>query len=227
MLDYPYGIAIADYAGPAPSPTPRPTPTPTPAPPGTTLFSDGFESGNFSAWTNVASQGGASATVQSSLRKTGTYAASFVSSGSGSAFAYARKSLGTARPAVTASGDFIVTQEGASGANVPFIRLYTASGSRLVSLYRQNQASNKIYVSFAGTYNLTTATLPLNTWGRLEVRVVVNGTSSTVVVRLNGSIVYQTAAANLGTSGVLLVQIGNETASQVFGVTVDNVTVTN
>jgi hypothetical protein len=227
VLDYPYGIAMADYTGPAPSPTPPPTPTPTPAPPGTTLFSDGFESGNFSAWTNVASQGGASATIQSSLRKTGTYAASFVSSGSGSAFAYARKSLGTARSAVTATGDFIVTQEGASGANVPFIRLYNASGSRLVSLYRQNQASNKIYVSFAGTYNLTTATLPLNTWGRLEVRAVVNGTSSTVVVRLDGSIVYQTAAANLGTSGVLLAQIGNETASQVFGVTVDNFTVTN
>ena len=69
--------------------------------------------------------------------------------------------------------------------------------------------------------------LPLNTWGRLSVRVVVNGASSTVRVRLNGNVVYETVAANLGTSGVLLVQIGNETPSQVFGVTADNISVTN
>jgi hypothetical protein len=175
----------------------------------------------------VAAQGGGTATVQSSLKKTGTYAASFVSNGSGSAYAYARKSLASARAGLTASGDFIVTQEGPSGGNVPFIRLYTSSGARLVSLYRQNQASNRIFVSYAGTYNLTTGTLALNTWGKLSLRVLVNGASSTVEVRLNGTVVYTTANANLGSAGVVNVQIGNETASQVYGVTADNITVTN
>jgi hypothetical protein len=226
-LDYPYGIAITDYTGSAPSPTPPPTATPTPPPPGTTLFSDGFESGNFKAWTTVAAQGGGSATVQSTLKKTGTYGASFISNGTGSAYAYARKSLGTAQPKLTASGDFIVTQEGASGGNVPFIRLFTSSGTRLVSLYRQNLASNKVYVAYAGTYNLTTATLPLNTWGRLSLRVVVNGASSTVEVRLNGTVVYQTTSASLGTAGILTVEIGNDTPSQVYKVTADNIAVTN
>jgi hypothetical protein len=225
-LDYPYGIAITDYAGSGPSPSPTPNPTPTP-PPGTTLFSDGFESGNFSAWTTVASQGGASATVQATLKKSGSYAASFVSDGSGSAYAYARKSLGSARSTVTASGDFIVTQEGPSGGNVPFLRLYSGAGNRLVSLYRQNQASNKIYVSYGGTYNLTTGTLALNTWGRLSVRAIVNGASGSVEVRLNDSVVYQASNVNLGTAGVLLVQIGNDTPSQVYKVTADNIAVTN
>jgi hypothetical protein len=230
-LDYPYGIAITDYGGTAPSPTPTPVPTATPLPtptppPGSTLFSDGFESGNFGAWTTVASQGGGTATVQSSVKKTGTYAASFVSNGSGSAYAYARKSLGSARGVVSASGDFIINQEGPSGGNVPFIRLYNASGSRLISLYRQNQASNKIYVMYAGTYNLTTGTLPLNTWGRLSLRVAVNGASSSVEVRLNGTVVYTTASANLGTAGVVYVQIGNDTASQIYSITGDNILVT-
>jgi hypothetical protein len=225
-LDYPYGIAITDYAGPTPSPTPQPSPTATP-PPGTTLFSDGFETGTFSAWTTVSAQGGGSATVQSNLKRTGTYAATFASSGGSSAFAYARQSLGAARATITASGDFNVSQEGPSGSNVPFLRLYTSAGSRLVSLYRQNQASNKIYVSYAGTYNQTTGTLPLNTWGRLSLRVVVNGAASTVEVRLNGSVVFQTSTANLGAAGVVYVQIGNDTVAQVFRVTADNITVTN
>lgn len=225
-LNYPYGVALTDFTGSGPSPTPTPTVTPTPSP-GTTLFSDGFESGSFSAWTTVASQGGGSASVQTSVRKTGTYAALFASDGSGSGYAYARKSLGSARTTLTASGDFDVLQEGPSGGNVPFIRLFTSSGTRLLSVYRQNQASNKIYVSFAGTYNLTSGTLPLNTWGRVSVKVVVNGSASTVEVSLNGVVVYRTTSASLGTAGVLSVQVGNDTASQIYRVAADNILVTS
>jgi hypothetical protein len=220
-LDYPYGIQVVDYGAPAPSPTP----TPSASPSGTTLFSDGFESGSFANWTSVSSAAGGAAVVQATLRKTGTWAASFSASGISGAYADARKSLGSAQTSLTASGDFIVTVEGPAGANVPIIRLFTASGTRIVSLYRQNQASNKIYVSFGGTYALTSGLLPLNTWGQLSLRVVVNGTTSTVEVRLNGALVYQTSAANLGTAGVQTIQIGNDTTSQRYAITADNITV--
>ena len=221
-LDYPYGIQVIDYAGS----TLPPTPTPTTAPPGTTLFSDGFESGNLSKWTTVNMGAGGTATVQSSLRKSGTYAATFAASGSSGAYAYARRSLGTAQTRITAAADFIITREGTSGGNVPLIRLYSSGGGRLLSLYRQNQSSNRVYVSYGSTYALTSASLPLNTWARFSVKVVVNGGSSTIELRMNGTTVYQTGSASLA-SGILNVQVGNDTTSQTFSITVDNVDITN
>ena len=168
-----------------------------------------------------------SATVQSLLRKTGSYAATFANAGSATGYADARRTMVGTPMSLTASGDFFVSTEGAAGANVPFLRLFTSSGTRLISLYRQNQASNRIYVSYGGSYLLTTGALPLNSWGQLSLRVVVNGTSSTVEVKLNGSTVYLTSSASLGSAGVASVQIGNETASQTFSVTADNVTIGN
>ena len=46
--------------------------------------------------------------------------------------------------------------------------------------------------------------------------MITNGTASTVEVRLNGSVIYQTTSASLGTAGVSTVQIGNDTAAQAF-----------
>jgi hypothetical protein len=96
----------------------------------------------------------------------------------------------------------------------------------LISLYRQNLASNKVYVSYNGLYQLTSASLPLNTWGRFSVRVIVNGSASTIEVRFNGSVVFSTTSAGLGTLSVGTVQIGNDTASQKYTVIADNILVT-
>jgi hypothetical protein len=221
-LDYPYGIQVVDYGGTTPSPTPTPTPPPT----GTTVFSDGFESGTFGSWTSVRTAAGGTATVQSTTVKSGTRAASFASTGSSGAYAYARKGLSPALQRLTAAGDFLVKVEGASGGNVPLLRLYNTSGTRLISLYRQNLASNKVYVSYNGLYQLTSASLPLNTWGRFSVRVIVNGSASTIEVRFNGSVVFSTTSAGLGTLSVGTVQIGNDTASQKYTVIADNILVT-
>ncbi|HEY3165521.1 MAG TPA: hypothetical protein VGJ71_14245, partial [Candidatus Limnocylindrales bacterium] len=60
-----------------------------------------------------------------------------------------------------------------------------------------------------------------------SVRAVVNGTASTVEVQLNGSTIYLTSSASLGSAGVASVQIGNEIAAQTFSVTADNITVRN
>jgi hypothetical protein len=221
-LDYPYGVQVVDYA--APTITPAPTPSEPPA--GTTLFADGFESGTFANWTTVSMAAGGTATVQSKLRRTGTYAATFTGTGTSTGFAYARKALGS-RTSVVASGNFQVTQEGSASSNVPLLRLYTGSGTRLLNVYRQNQASDKLYVSFGGAYILTTGRLPLNTWGQVSLKAVMNGSASTVEVRLNGTVVYRTTTANLGTSPIATLQLGNEVSSQLFSLTADDIKVTN
>src|SRR5207248_2986084 len=130
--------------------SPTTTPTPTPAS-GATLFSDGFESGNFSAWSTVQTAVDGTATVQSSVVKSGSYAARLSETSTSGSYAYIRKTLSAAQTNLTASGDIQITQEGASSANVPILRLFDSAGNRLISLFRQNQATNKLYVGYGGT----------------------------------------------------------------------------
>jgi hypothetical protein len=195
-------------------------------PPNPTLFSDGFESGDFSAWTSKTTGGDGTATVQSTTVHAGTYAARLKATAAAGSNSYARKSLAQTQTDLTASGWFRVAAEGAASGNVPLLRLYDSSGTRLASLYRQNQSSDRLYVQHSGTYNLTSGKLPLGAWGRLQLHVVTAGSASTVEVLLNGSQIYKTTAANLGSSGVATVQIGNDTKSQAFDLAADEITVT-
>jgi hypothetical protein len=203
------------------------TPTPTPAS-GATLFSDGFESGNFSAWSTVQTGVDGAATVQSSVVKSGSFAARLSETSTSGSYAYIRKTLSAPQTNLTASGDVHIAQEGASNANVPILRLFDSAGNRLISLFRQNQANNKLYVGYGGTNFLLSGTLPLSTWAHWDVHVTMGGAgASTVEVRLNGTQVYQTSTANLGTASVATVQIGNETKAQTFTLYADNITVTS
>jgi hypothetical protein len=191
-----------------------------------TYFSDGFESGTFSAWSVVRTGGGGAATVQTSQVSTGTYAARLSAAGSGKSYAYARASLGGGRSDVVAAGDFYLESAGGSAGNVPLLRLFDPAGTRLVSLYRQNGTTNKLWVQHSGSYNTTTGLLTLGRWARVEVRTVTAGAgASTVEARLDGALIYQTTTASLGTTGTATVQIGNDTQNQVFALYADNVAV--
>lgn len=189
------------------------------------LFADGFETGDFSAWTTVQVGPSSNASVQAATVKSGSFAAALSATSTAGSYAYARKQLPSAKLDVIASGDFRVTGEGAAGGNVPLIRLYNSGGTRILSLYRQNASGSKLYVQHSGLYNTTTGVLPLDTWGRLSVKVHVNGTSSSVEIRLNGALIHQSSSADLGGTGVLRLQIGNDTTTQAFSLFADNISV--
>ena len=192
-----------------------------------TVFSDGFESGNFSAWTQVQSAGDGTAAVQSAIVRTGSLAARLSESSTSGSKAYARNTFASAQLDMTASGDFQVLQQGASGGNVPFFRFLDPSSARIVSVYRQNGTSGSIGLGYGGSYFSTTGSLPLNTWATIALHVITNGPSSTVEVRLNGTLIYQTSGASLGTAGVSTIQIGNDTAAQAFTIVADTISVQN
>src|SRR6266508_3497812 len=191
------------------------------------IFSDGFESGDFSAWSQVQTAGDGTAVVQSTIVRTGSLAAQLSESSTAGSKAYVRKTFGSAQQDLTASGDFQVLQQGATGGNVPFFRFFDASSVRLVSLYRQNGTSGSIGVGYGGSYFSTSGSLPLSTWATLALHVITNGTSSTVEVSLNGSLIYQSGSASLGTAGVSTLQIGNDTAAQAFTIVADTINVEN
>jgi hypothetical protein len=187
------------------------------------IFSDGFESGDFSAWSLVQTGGDGTAAVQSQIVHDGVLAAQFTETANSGSKAYARETFGAAQMDLTVSGDFYVAQQGASGGNVPLFRLLDPTSARLVNVFRQNTTNGAIGVGYGGKYYSTTGRLPLGTWGTVSVHVVVAGASSTVAITLNGTSIYQTTSASLGTAGVATMQIGNDAAAQAGSVVVDTV----
>lgn len=157
--------------------------------------------------------------------KTGADAARISATTAGGSYAYIRGSLGTARTVLTATADVRLATEGAAGGNVPLVRFFDASGNRIVNVYRQNQASNRVYVVYNGVTYQTTGTMPLNAWTAVSVRLVVNGAASTVQVSLNGTSVHSSTSATLPTTGLTTIQFGNDTKKQAFDLYVDNVLV--
>jgi hypothetical protein len=188
------------------------------------LFADGFESGTFGAWTLTKTGADGTATVQATVAKTGTYAAQLTTTATSGSLAYARKTLAADQSQLTVSGDFQITSEGTSAQNVPIFRLFDAGGTRRVSVFRQSQSGNRIYIGYNGTNYLTTGLLPLGTWGHFDLRVVAGSGTATVEVRLNGTLIYATATGTV--PAIRTLQIGNETAAQPMGIYVDNFAVT-
>ena len=99
------------------------------------------------------------------------------------------------------------------------------SGTRIVSVYRQNGTTGTIGLTYQGSFHATTGTLALNTWANVSMRVITNGTASTITVNLNGTQIYQSTSASRGTAGTATLQIGNDTAAQAFGVGADTISV--
>ena len=153
----------------------------------TTVFSDGFESGSFSAWSAATTGGDGTATVQQSIVRAGQFAARLTETGNAGSFAKVNRSLGGSYKDLTVSLDIRIDAEGASGLVVPILRVFDGAGTRLLSLYRRNANFNGVGVSNAGaTYN-TSGNLPLGTWRRYSVRLIAAGAgASTVTVAQDG-----------------------------------------
>ena len=190
-----------------------------------TVFSDGFESGDFASWSQVQTAGDGTAVVQSAVVKTGAAAAQLSESATAGSKAYIRKTLPSAQQELTVSGAFRIATAPASGGNVPFFRLLDPASARVVSIYRQNGSAGTIGLGFGGANVTTTGKLALGTWATVELHVITAGTSSTIEVKLNGAQVYATTTASLGTAGVQTIQVGNDTAAQAFTLAADDIDV--
>lgn len=219
--------------GPSPTPTdtatptatPTDTPTPTPGP--SAYFADGFESGDFFAWTLVRTGADGQAVVQNTIVRTGAFSASLSETSTTGSYAYARATLLQSQIELNITGSFNIQTEGASGGNVPLFRLYDASGTRLLNLYRQNLDNNSVWVSHGSTRYRLNSLLPLNTWAEFRLHVITAGAgASTIEVFQDGVLVFSTTTADLGSTGVLTVQIGNDTSRQTFWLVADDILVT-
>lgn len=221
-------VATFSAGGPPANPCTPSTPAPTIPAAGTTIVADNFESNSLSNWSTTGLAGDGSAVVQSTTVHTGTCAALLhASSDSGS-----RVTLSKALPAGTsdlwANGWFNVKVEGLSNSNVPFFRLFSGS-NRVVDVYRVN-GSGALYLrlpngSGGWTYVSLGRTAALNTWANVEVHAIASGATSTVEVRVNGTLAATRTNVPMGTSSLSSVQIHAEHFAQKGDLAVDDVVI--
>jgi hypothetical protein len=165
--------------------------------------------------------------VQNTIVHNGSFSASLSETANTGSYAYARATLLQSQTELNISGSFNIQTEGLSGGNVPLFRLYDASGVRLMNFYRQNLDGNSLWVSHGTTRYRLNGLLPLNTWAEFSVHIITAGAGlSTIEVYQNGVLIFSTTTADLGSNGVLTIQIGNDTARQTYWLIADDILVT-
>ena len=196
---------------PAPTNTPTSPPAPTNTPVAGYVFSDGFESGTFSAWT---SSGGLVA--QSTVVHTGSFAAQGTTTNGGT---YAKKTL------ATTYGDGylrIYYNLLSASSQVNLLRLRTAADSSIAYLYIDTAGRLNLR-NDAGAATVTSTVVPGAGWHALELHAVISGATSATEVWLDGvKIGALSVSTNLGTTPIGRLQVGEVQAGRTYNVLFDD-----
>jgi len=178
------------------------------------VFNDGFESGTMSAWTTNAGL-----VTEAALVHSGSYATEgSVSNGA----TYARKTLPSTYQSVYYRTYFNLKSQSGT-VSLSGVR---TSGSVAIAKLFVDASSRLSFRNEITAVNITGPTLTLNAWHSVELHVVINGTSSTIEVWLDGNLVnvFENVSANLGTVNVGMVQLG-ESSARTYDVVFDDVVV--
>ena len=196
-------VAVTGAAPPEPPPVP-------------TLFADGFESGDLSAWS-----GGSGLAVQQSVVDEGGWAARGAMTG-GPAFAY--RSLATAVDDLSVSVRVNRLSHAGSPA-VNFLKLRTSTGSAIAEAYVTSSGLLGVRNAVTGVATNATASLPTGGWHTVALEAVVAGAQGSARLALDGTTVLD-LTTDLGTTAVGRVQVGENVAGRTADLVYDAVAVT-
>ena len=173
---YGYAVAAADAAGNVSATSPA-VQVMIPSSSGN-IFSDGFESGSFSAWNGGSA---VNMTVQAVTAHTGRAAEAIVGS-----LAYsATRTLASSYSTVYVRTYFRLHSK---STNVGIARIRTASGIDIVHLYVDNATGQLgLRNDVSGVSLLSGHLVTVDAWHWIETKVVINGTSSTIQVLMDGA----------------------------------------
>ena len=179
----------------------------------TPIFSDGFESGSLSSWTTSTGL-----TVESSTVHSGTYAAEGATANGNT---YALERLNGTHPELY---DRIYFNCRSQSTGFTLLADQTASGMGIVRLYLNPQGQLVLWNDVTNL-TITGPAVSPGTWHSVELHVIVNGTSSTTAVWLDGSPVpaMSSQSAVLGTTPVGQIQLGSQANGAVYDVVFDDV----
>jgi chitodextrinase len=181
----------------------------------TLLFFDGFETGDFSLWTNSvglqAQQGTAFA---------GVWAARGSSTGTPT---YAIKTLSATRTSVYFETRFNIAALKKSTVNL--LRFRTASGTPLLTVYVDEPPRRIYYRNEVTGGNFTTLNVDTGVWHTIRAHISVSGSSSLIELWYDGTKIV-TSTQNLGTNPIGQLELGNSVTGRTYDVRFDNVLAT-
>ena len=209
---YQYQVVARDAVGNLSPPSPvASVTTPSPTLP---VFTDGFETGNLSAWTSTAGL-----TVQGTLTHAGAFAAQANTTNGNT---YAKKTL----PTTYADGySRIWFNLQSTSSQVNLLRHRTAADGSLAYVFLSPTGALGVRNDIAAATTTSSTVVAPGGWHQLELHTLVNGTASVIEVWLDGVRVdsLSSSTANLGTTPIGKVQIGEVQAGRTYNVATDDV----
>jgi hypothetical protein len=179
------------------------------------LFSDDFESGNFSKWTSITGL-----TIQQQEVFQGLYAARQTST---SAATWGYKQFGTAQNQLYYRVRFKIVS---MASNVYVLKFRTATGTSLMGVFISSTGKLAVRNDAASITTTSTTNVTTGVWHDLQTRVQVNGTASQYEVWLDGvHIDALSKTETLGTAPVGRIQLGDNSGARTYDVAMDNVQV--
>jgi hypothetical protein len=188
----------------------------TPDPPAV-VFSDGFETGNFSRWT---SNMGLVAQQQEVFA--GLWAARGTTT---SAATWAYRQLSSTYTELYYRLRFKVITQGATS-NVNLLKVRTPTGTSILGVYRSSSGNLGYRNDVAGVSTPSSTPVAAGAWHDLQVRVLINGTQGLTETWLDGiRIAALSKTENFGTTPIGRIQIGENSTGRTFDVAIDEVVV--
>jgi chitodextrinase len=209
---YTYQVVAADAAGNTASSGTLSVITPAPG----TLFSDGFETGDLSQWTTNSGM-----TAETAHAHTGAYGAEESSTG---ATTYAYKTLPGSYTELWATAWVYVVSRSTSANLIGF---RGSNGGSIINLYLSQTGKLALRNNVSGVTTTSTASMPSGSWHQVVLHALVNGSSGSVDVSLDGTAVsgLSLTGQNLGTNPITSLQLGDNTGARTYDIDFDDISV--
>jgi hypothetical protein len=207
---YSYRIRARDAAGNVSSQTAAVTIT-TPG----LLFSDGFEGGNLTLWTNASGL-----KVQKQQVYAGAYAVRGTSSGTAT---YATKQLPQTQTELYYRLWFKVLSKNATS-QVYLQRFRTSTNGAIMGVFVNTNNKLSFRNDVTGVSSISSTTVTQGTWHELQTRVLINGAAGETEVWLDGThLADLSKTQNLGTTSIGLIQLGETATGRTYDIVLDRV----
>jgi hypothetical protein len=164
------------------------------------FFSDGFESGDFSAWD--ASTTGTGDTVSASTERanTGSYALRAEVDNVPDARARVHKDF-AGRTTITATA-YIFLDPAFSTSNTVEVLYFTVPSQQILTAQIKDDMTLDLWNEIVGERYTSTATITAGEWHTLEMQAVINGASSEARLWFDGNLEIEATGIDLGTDPV-------------------------
>ncbi|HLO34187.1 MAG TPA: DNRLRE domain-containing protein [Anaerolineales bacterium] len=178
------------------------------------LFSDGFESGDFSQWTSVSGL-----TIQQQQIYAGLYAARGTSSGTAT---YAYEQLSPTQGKLYYRLWFKLLSQGAN--SVYLQRFRTTANGAILGVFISSTGKLGYRNDVTGASTTSTTVITSGVWHELQVHLLINGTAGGTEVWLDGTrISALSKMENLGTTAIGRIQLGDSSSGHTYDVAFDRV----